>query len=713
MANVKDFVVNIIGEDNSSKAWNTFKANAGKAAAAAAAAFAGKEIGEAIQANIDAESITDKLSASLGATVEESKAWGEAASGVYRDAWGESMEDAAAGVESVIGNIKGMRTASSADIEAVTGKAMALADAMGVDVAESTTAAGILIKNGLANDATGAFDLITASLQKIPTSMRGEAIDAMTEYSTNFKNLGLSGDEALGLLAKTAGISSVALDKTGDSIKEFTIRATDGSKSSRMALASALGDDFWQDAENNLLAGGKTARKTFDDIVKGLLAMEDPSDQAATAIALFGTPIEDIGVDNIPAFLEALEGAEEGLGDTAGAAEKMASTLSGNPKSRVEEMRRGFEGWKQDLIGLPGPMGTVVAATTAFGGQAMQLATTVGLGIVALQNFSLAQTKATISTVASNVATGAAKVASGAATAAQWLWNAALTANPIGIVVVAIGALVGALVWFFTQTETGKKVIDAAWSGIKTAISSVTDWWKGTVMPMWNTTWSTLKGIFSTGSTGVRNILSGAWNLIKGIFKWTPVGLIIGHWDGIKGAFSRGGNAVRTVLNGAWNLIKGIFKWTPIGIITSNWDSIIGFFKKIPGRFTSALSTVQSAIGAPFKGAFNAVAGWWNGSVGKISFQVPDWVPGVGGKGWSIPKIPLLASGGVVTSATLAVVGEGSEPEAVLPLSKLDAMLNAPASSNGRAALVIENYYAGDASASALADELLWKVGRR
>ena len=47
MANVKDFVVNIIGEDNSAKAWNTFKANAGKAAVAAAAAFAGKEIGEA------------------------------------------------------------------------------------------------------------------------------------------------------------------------------------------------------------------------------------------------------------------------------------------------------------------------------------------------------------------------------------------------------------------------------------------------------------------------------------------------------------------------------------------------------------------------------------------------------------------------------------------------------------------------------------------
>ncbi len=711
MANVKDFVVNIIGEDNSAKAWTTFKANAGKAAAAAAAAFAGKEIGEAIQANIDAESITDKLSASLGATVAESKAWGDAASGVYRDAWGESMEDASAGVESVVGNIKGMRTASSADIQAVTGKAMALAQAMDVDVADSTTAAGILIKNGLAKDATGAFDLMTAGLQKIPTAMRGEAIDSLKEYSTNFKNLGIDGDEAMSLLAGSADISSVALDKTGDALKEFTINVgTDVEKTG--PILKSLGLDT-KKMSADIAAGGPGARKAFDQIVKGLQGIKNPSKQAAAAVELFGAPIEDMGVDNIPAFLDALAGAGEGLGETAGAADRMAEQLGGNPKTRVEEMRRGFEGWKQDLIGLPGPMGTVVAAATTFGGQAMQLATTVGLGVVALQNFSLAQAKAKVATVASTVASTAAKVASGAAAAAQWLWNAAMAANPIGIVIVAIGALVAGLVWFFTKTEAGQKIVQAAWSGIKTAISSVSDWWKNTVIPAWNTTWSTLKGIFSTSANAVKGTLNTAWNVIKTIFKWSPVGIITGHWDSIKNAFSRGGNAVRGVLSTAWNVIKTIFKWSPIGIITSNWDSIVGYFKKIPGRFTSALSTVKNAIGAPFKTAFNSVAGWWNSSVGKISFTVPDWVPGVGGKGWSIPKIPLLAQGGVVTAATLAVVGEGSEPEAVLPLSKLDAMLNAPAAGNTGAALVIENYYAGDASASALADELLWKVGRR
>ena len=712
MANAKDFVVNILGEDKTDKAWASFKAHAGKAAAAAAAAFAGKAIGDAFQANLDAESITDKVSASLGASAKEAETWGKAASGVYRSAWGESMEEAAAGVEAVVGNIQGMRDASGADIESVTGKAMALADAMDVDVVESTTAAGILIKNGLAKDATDAFDLITAGLQKVPQSMRGEAIDTLKEYSTNFKNLGIGGKEAMGLLAGSAGISSVALDKTGDALKEFTINVgTDLAKTTPVLQGMGLDAKAMASA---VAGGGDGARKALGKIVDGLLAIEDPSAQAAAAVELFGAPIEDMGVDNIPAFLAALDGAQDGLGDTAGAAEKMAETLTGNPKASVQSMRRGFEGWLNDLVGLPGPMGTVAAATMAFGGQAAQLATTVALGAVALQNLELAQIKARAATIASTVASTASKVASGAAAAAQWVWNAALSANPIGLVVVAIGALVAGLVWFFTQTEAGQKIITAAWDGIKAGIAGVADWWRDTVVPMWDSTWSTVKSIFSTATGAVCGILSAGWDVIKTIFSWSPVGLIVGYWDEIKGAFSAGVNGAKQLLAAGWDVIKTIFSWSPVGIITTNFDKIIGFFKGLGSRITGALSGVGNALGAPFKGAFNSIAGWWNNTVGSISFQVPDWVPGVGGKGWSLPKIPMLADGGVVTAATLAMVGEGSEPEAVIPLSKLDAMLNAPRRAEGAgSALHIENYYAGDASAADLADELMWKAGAR
>lgn len=261
MASAKDFVVNILGEDKSAAAWDSLKANAGKAAAAAAAAFAGKQIGDALATNIESASLEDKVAASLGASAVEAEKWGRAASAAYGAAWGDSMEDASSAVESVVGNIGGLRTAAETDIQAATEKALALAAAMDVDVADSTTAVGIMLKNGLAGDATAAFDIITAGLQKVPTSMRGDAIDALSEYSTSFATLGFTGEQAMGLLAGSAGLSSVALDKSGDALKEFTTLSTDMSASS-VAAYDTLGLNA-QDMANQILAGGECSPRRW------------------------------------------------------------------------------------------------------------------------------------------------------------------------------------------------------------------------------------------------------------------------------------------------------------------------------------------------------------------------------------------------------------------------------------------------------------------
>ena len=71
-----------------------------------------------------------------------------------------------------------------------------------------------------------------------------------------------------------------------------------------------------------------------------------------------------------------------------------------------------------------------------------------------------------------------------------------------------------------------------------------------------------------------------------------------------------------------------------------------------------------------FKTVFNAIGSIWNNTLGKIGFDIPNWVPGLGGKGFSFPQIPMLANGGIISQATLAVVGE-SGPEAVIPLDRM------------------------------------------
>jgi hypothetical protein len=69
-----------------------------------------------------------------------------------------------------------------------------------------------------------------------------------------------------------------------------------------------------------------------------------------------------------------------------------------------------------------------------------------------------------------------------------------------------------------------------------------------------------------------------------------------------------------------------------------------------------------------YKNIFNSIAKLWNNTIGSLSFEFPDWVPGLGGKGFSVPNIPYLAEGGIVTGPTLAMIGERG-PEAVIPLS--------------------------------------------
>lgn len=109
-------------------------------------------------------------------------------------------------------------------------------------------------------------------------------------------------------------------------------------------------------------------------------------------------------------------------------------------------------------------------------------------------------------------------------------------------------------------------------------------------------------------------------------------------------------------------LVTAYKKFTPFKTVV---DSIFGAMEFWIGEvviplFNTLLSTV--------KAVFNGIARIWNSTVGKLSFKIPDWVPGIGGNGFSMPDIPMLAAGGIVTSPTLAMIGEKG-PEAVIPLS--------------------------------------------
>lgn len=85
--------------------------------------------------------------------------------------------------------------------------------------------------------------------------------------------------------------------------------------------------------------------------------------------------------------------------------------------------------------------------------------------------------------------------------------------------------------------------------------------------------------------------------------------------------------------------------WSGIKAAASNtWD----FLKRIPGWIQTAFAKVANFITAPYRAAFNGIARLWNSTVGRLTFTIPGWVPGIGGNSFGVPKIPTLHSGGVV-----------------------------------------------------------------
>jgi hypothetical protein len=205
--------------------------------------------------------------------------------------------------------------------------------------------------------------------------------------------------------------------------------------------------------------------------------------------------------------------------------------------------------------------------------------------------------------VAWTAATAAWSAVTTVATGVQWLYNAALSANPITLIIIAVVALVAATVILWKKNDAFRAFMTAAWGLIWGAIKTGWNW------------------------------LKKNWPLILGILTG-PVGIAV-------------------------VLVQRNF-----GRITSAGNTALNWFKRMPGQVGRALGGIGRIIAAPFRAGFNSVAGYWNRSVGSVSFGVPDWVPGVGGKGFSFPNMPYLAKGGHVLASGWAMVGERG-PEAV------------------------------------------------
>lgn len=197
--------------------------------------------------------------------------------------------------------------------------------------------------------------------------------------------------------------------------------------------------------------------------------------------------------------------------------------------------------------------------------------------------------------------------------------------------------------------------------------------------------WAGISKWFKEVWANVKHWFDDAWQFVKNLFlNFTPEGLIIKHWRGIAGFFSGVWRDVKHWFSDAWEFAKNLFlNFTPEGLIFKHWRGIAGFFRGIWKDVKAGFQTAWHAIAGIVKTEINLVITAINAIISGINtllnvhVKIPSWVPLVGGKtlGWdfSIPKIPTLDQGAIVTGPTLALLSKNSKPEAVVPLGKAGA----------------------------------------
>lgn len=618
------------------------------------------------------QTATNQVAASTGAAGKELEGLRDVMEEVYAANYGDSVADVGDAVAMVNRN---MANLDQNGLTAATEGALALRDAFEYDVAESTRAAEAIRKN-FGSSAEEAFSLIAAGAQN-GLDYSGELIDTINEYSSQFAKLGFDADGMFNILQAGADGTAWNLDKVGDAIKEFSIRAIDGSDSTVEAFTS-LG----YNAENimaTFAAGGEGANKAFFDVINTLMAVDDQVERDALGVALFGTMWEDLGTE----AMEAMAGASQAAYDTEGALEKINQVKYNDLDSAIQGIGRQME-----VALLPAAdavyqslMDSMPEITEAMEEVSPVIAEIAG-DFADWAGGAISDGLPVLVDGIRDFADWAGKAYEKAKPFLSFLWEHKGTVLAVAAALRVLGPAIGAVTTAMNAFKTAKTFMALLQSSGKIAQVTAAFQRFGSILTgplgiiiavaaaiaLLYKNWDTVKAWLVNFGNTVNQIWTNFSNMVGNAItaigqKFPMLGAYLqGWWESIQAAVDN----VKAIFQNIIDFISNVFS----GNWSAAWQNIVNIFGNLFGMIVNLAK-------APINGVISAI-NWVISKINSISVTIPDWVPGVGGKtlGFNIPTIPQLAEGGVATSPTLAEIGEGGEPEAVMPLSKLAALLD-------------------------------------
>jgi phage-related minor tail protein len=566
-----------------------------------------------------------KFQNTTGATNAEMKKYGNEIKDLYKSGVGESIDDVGMAMANVKQQSAALGISSPKDLKNITERAMILRDNFEVDIPEATKTAGNLMKNfGMTSEE--ALDYIAKGFQS-GLDQSGDFIDTLYEYSPQFAKMGMSADDMFNILKSgtTAGIFT--LDKMGDAVKEFGIRAIDGSENTKKAF-SEIGLDADSTAQK-LAKGGTEGQKAFFDIVQGLAKIKDPIKQNEMGVYLFGTMWEDLGGKAIL-----------GMGKVEGATTKYKGTLDEIKKNTAtQDIGKQFEILKRTIeIDVVQPIA------------AKLLPALKSISDIAKEN--LPMVKELFSNIPSGVVVAIAAIGGLAAVIVPLigLWGmlapaiaavkvafAAVGTFIAGIstpVLVVIGVIVALLAVVYIFRDQFMAIFSKIASVVVPLLTSAFNYMKATfmqyIMPIvdqqlpkiqstFMSVFESVKGHLATVIPFIIEILKG----LKPVFEvivyvlqglWSAMLIVFGNIIAFLGSTI---SNIITLIGGFMNTITGIINLV-LGVLSGDWSRawegikmiVIGVFQMVKAIITQAIAFLLVTIGSGLEiifGIFNRI----------------------------------------------------------------------------------------------------------
>ena len=600
--------------------------------------------------------------AATGASFKDMKQYGESAKAVFNEGIGETPLEVAQAMAKIGQNTQ----VTGKNLEKLTKSAMALQKTFDWDPTELTRATDMAYKQwGYSHTQT--MGLLAKGAQ-MGLDKNQNLLDSMNEYAVHFKKIGMSGEDMIKVFAAVGKQGVFDFDKAGDALKEFSIRAIDGSDSTVGAFVQlGLNADTMA---KQIAKGGPTAKRTFATILESIKSVKDPVKQDAIGVALFGTMWEDMGKKAIFA-----------LGDTKGSLGDVKGTLSEIERLQYNDAITAFKALGRtintELAGVAGSavnhlrdsinklresgkLKEILEGFTEKATEAYQIAKDLGSALLDGYN-TMKDNWSTIGPIiegvtAALVAYNAVVAAYNAGkklevfwtklttgelqkqTAAIWANNVAMLANPYTWIVIGIVALIAAIVLLIVYWDEIKATILEWWAVISPPLQAFWDKCVQVFQGIWEVISPVVMAIvsfcqayFRVWWAVVSTVLQGIWSTLVTV--WTTiysfvVTVIPAIIQFAVAYFHLWWAVVSAVMEIMWTVISGVWQriWAFLGpilsaiwlLITSTWQRIWAF---IGPTVTNIWTTIQNA--------FNNGVAWLYGLVSTMAQIGRDIISGL------------------------------------------------------------------------------------